>query len=170
MDNKNGKGKLLIEIKENLITLISDVSESMLDDIGLGLEMELELDDDENSCFEIGDQEIIEELVEAKNKRDMDFAEILWKLNFIEGLQQSGSELANFIDDEYELISVVRKAIEETCEFLKISTVDRDELIDRIIKFLEREKSGIEDLAASAIMLENIINDFDQALLERKGE
>ena len=167
MDNKNGKGKILIAIKENLINLINDISESMLDDIGLGLEMELELDD-ENSSFEMRDKERIEELAEAKNK-NMDFEEILWKLNCIEELQ-IGSELSKYIDEEYEIVSIIKTAILDAGEALKISSDDIDELIDRIIKFLEREKSGIEDLAASAIMLENIINDFDQALLERKGE
>ena len=163
----NEKGKLVMEIRENLNAMLIDITSSMLDDIALGVEMEL--DDDENSCFETRDKERIEELVEAKNEKDMDFGEILWKLNCIEELQ-SGSELGKYIDDEYELTEIVKIAIEDTCGFLKISSVDRDELIDRIIKFLEREKSGIEDLAASAIMLENIINDFEQALLERKGE
>ena len=164
----NEKGKLVMEIRETLNAMLNDITSSMLDEIGLGLEMELELDD-ENSSFEMRDKERIEEIVEAKNKKDMDFEEILWKLNCIEELQ-SGSELAKYIDEEYEIVSIIKTAILDAGEALKISSDDIDELIDRIIKFLEREKSGIEDLAASAITLENIINGFEQALLERKGE
>ena len=92
--NEIGKGDLLREIKENLNALINEVSSEMLEKIGLGLEEELELDADEQTYFKMRDKERIEELAEAKSKKNMDLEESLWKLGCIAELQQN-SELAS---------------------------------------------------------------------------
>ncbi len=165
MNNEIGKGNLLRKIKENLNALINEVSSAMLENIGSGLEMELGLDDDEQTYFKVKDKQRIEELAEARNKRDMDLPAILWAAACIADIQQN-SALGQYIEEEIELVGIMERAIEDACEVLKINTYDRNNLINRIIKFLE-EKSGIEVLEASATTLETIINDFEQALLER---